>query len=522
MPVITIDGRRAEVAPGATLLAAARQLGLTIPTLCHREGCAAFTSCMVCVVADRRTGALIPSCAAPARDGMDIDASGDAVRAARRSALELLLSEHVGDCEGPCRLTCPADMRIPLMLRQIAAGRLAEALVTVKEHIALPAVLGRICPAPCEKGCRRALADGAVSICLLKRFVADVDLALPSPYRPACPAPSGRRVALCGAGPTGLSAAYYLRRLGHACTLFEAAEAPGGALRTAVPRARLPLPVLDAEIGQILRLGVEIRPSLRVADAAALAALRAGHDAVVVATGPVADGGSFGLPCGERGIRVDHLTFETGMPGVFAGGAAIHPTRMAVRAAADGRALAESVDAFLRTGHAARSPAVFHSRIGRLTPEELAAALARSAPAARLAPADPAAGMTEPEARGESARCLRCDCRKPDDCLLRHWATEYKAGAAHYRSEERGRCEVQSDHPGVVLEPGKCIRCGLCIQTAASAGEPLGLAFIGRGCDMRVGVPFGEALAAGLRVSAAACAAACPTGALAAKDEGER
>ncbi len=94
----------------------------------------------------------------------------------RKAALELLLSDHLGDCMGPCHVTCPANMNIPLMIRQILEGKLEDAIATVKKDIALPAVLGRICPAPCEKACRRDSYDNGVSICLLKRYVADVDL----------------------------------------------------------------------------------------------------------------------------------------------------------------------------------------------------------------------------------------------------------------------------------------------------------------------------------------------------------
>jgi len=90
---------------------------------------------------------LLPACGTPARDGMQVENDCEEVRDARRSALELLLGDHVGDCVGPCRMACPAHMDIPLMIRQIEAGQLKDAIATVKRDIALPAVLGRICPA---------------------------------------------------------------------------------------------------------------------------------------------------------------------------------------------------------------------------------------------------------------------------------------------------------------------------------------------------------------------------------------
>ena len=231
MPRVTIDRRAVEVSEGVTLLDAARKLGIDVPTLCYVEGYEASTSCLVCMVKVRGTGRLVPACGTKAEEGMEIESETDEVRQARRTALELLLSDHVGDCLAPCHFTCPAHMDIPVMLRQISAENLRDAIATVKETIALPAVLGRICPKPCEKGCRRHAADGAVAVCQLKRFAADADLASEQPYRPECRPATGKRVAVVGAGPTGLSAAYYLRRQGHAVTIFDDQPEPGGRLR---------------------------------------------------------------------------------------------------------------------------------------------------------------------------------------------------------------------------------------------------------------------------------------------------
>ena len=146
------------------------------------------------------------------------------------------------------------------MLRQIAGQQLREAIVTVKDAIPLPAILGRICPKPCEKGCRRQSAHGAVAVCQLKRFVADADLNSPSPYLPQRAAPTGKRVAIIGAGPTGLTAAYYLLRLGHAVTLLDDQPRPGGRLWNETSPEELPRNVLEAETELILRMGLDYRP----------------------------------------------------------------------------------------------------------------------------------------------------------------------------------------------------------------------------------------------------------------------
>ena len=225
---LTIDNREVEVAEGATILDAARRLNIEIPTLCYLEGYPANTSCMACVVKVSDRASLVPACGTKAEEGMRVESETPEVHEARKAALELLLSDHAGDCIGPCHAICPAKMDIPRMIRQIAAHNLREAIQTVKVDIPLPAVLGRICPAPCEKGCRRGAYDDSVSICLLKRYVADVDLASDSPYLPNCEPEKNKPVAIIGAGPAGLSAAYYLRQRGYPCTVFDDHEKPGG------------------------------------------------------------------------------------------------------------------------------------------------------------------------------------------------------------------------------------------------------------------------------------------------------
>ena len=239
---LTVDNQKVQVQEGTTLLEVAQQLGIHVPTLCFAKGYKPSTSCMVCVVRVEGLKSLVPACGTRAAEGMVVTTCDDKIQQARKTAIELLLSDHVGDCVGPCERGCPADMNIPKMIRQIAAGKFEEAIQTVKKDIPLPAVLGRICSAPCEKVCRRAQADSAVSICLLKRFVADWDLASEHPYQPVCRTDTGKKVAIVGAGPCGLSAAYYLRLAGIACTVLDDHQHPGGTLRYGnLDRQQLPL-----------------------------------------------------------------------------------------------------------------------------------------------------------------------------------------------------------------------------------------------------------------------------------------
>ncbi|MEI6972514.1 MAG: FAD-dependent oxidoreductase, partial [bacterium] len=349
---LVIDGMAVVVAKGATVLDAARGIGINIPTMCHLGGYAHFTSCMLCVVKDRESGRLIPSCSAPATDGMVIETDSDEVRHARSSALDLLLSEHVGDCEAPCRITCPAHMNIPRMIRQIGAGRMRDAIETVKADIPMPAVLGRVCPAPCEKACRRGRYDTPLAICLLKRYAADADLSGPSSFHPVCRHASGRKVAIVGAGPAGLAAAYYLALAGHACTIIDEKDEAGGGLRYGVSESILPRGVLAGEVEGIRRLGVEFRMNTRVGRDADMGLLRMEFHAIVLAPGKqdAQSAAGWGVAVADDRIVADQHSLATSDTMVFAGGEAVQHGRMAVRAAAHGKIMAIAVDQYLAGG----------------------------------------------------------------------------------------------------------------------------------------------------------------------------
>jgi ferredoxin len=195
----------------------------------------------------------------------------------------------------------------------------------------------------------------------------------------------------------------------------------------------------------------------------------------------------------------------------------VRKRRLAVRAVADGKEAAQSIRQYL-TGEQVVGPGkFFNSRMGKLPDEDLELLLRFAQPGPRSQLAHPVEGFTGDEARTESLRCLHCDCRKLDSCLLRRYAQAYDARQTRYKAD-RGPFVQQTQHPDVIYEPGKCIDCGICIQTASAFGEKLGLTFVGRGFDVRVAVPFDESLAEGLRIAAAECVKACPTGALAFKD----
>src|SRR5579883_357416 len=265
---VTIDGRRLEVPPGQTVLSAARALGIDIPALCYLEQCGPLNSCLVCVV--KINGKLVPSCGTKVEPGMVVESETEEVHAARRTALELLFSDHVGDCLSPCHRLCPLGLNIPVMIRQIEGDRLSDAVTSVRTTLPLGGVLGRLCHHPCEQGCRRGNWDDPAAIRDLERFVTDWERTSggSGPIEIADRVdgnPTGKAVAIIGSGPTGLSAAYYLARTGHAVTVVDRHGEPGGSLRD-VPESQLPAAVLAWELALLRRAGVEFKLGVELGD----------------------------------------------------------------------------------------------------------------------------------------------------------------------------------------------------------------------------------------------------------------
>jgi NADPH-dependent glutamate synthase beta subunit-like oxidoreductase/ferredoxin len=511
---LKINNNEVEVNEGSTILEAARSLGITIPTMCHLEGGEKFTSCMVCLVKDAKNGRLMPSCSMPAMEGMDIVTNDDECREARKAALELLLSEHVGDCEAPCQGLCPAHMDIPRMNRLIASGEFDKAIEVVRNDIAIPAVLGRICPAPCEAGCRRKGIDGSVSICLLKGFVADENLAKEPKSKPARTAtPKSKKVAIIGAGPAGLSAAYFLDIRGHNVDIYEKALKAGGAIR-GINEERLPSVVLDNEIEYLLGESIKINYGYDV-NKRVFDQLRNNYDAVIVANGGWQDTGEWGMTMNKSGVEVEAGTYLTSLENVFAIGNAVRASRVSIRSVAHGKELAAVLDRYFSTGLLEKDKERFNSKFGKLKEIEFDEYLKDSINESRMEPLKgKAAGFTVEEAVIEAKRCLHCDCRKTENCLLRDFSEEYGAQQKRFSFGERRMVTRKFGNQNIVFEENKCIRCGKCVQITKQEKEKFGLTFIGRGFDVKVGVPFDEKLDSALRKTAVRVIENCPTGAL--------
>lgn len=513
---LKIDNRELELDRPVSIHEAAARLGIDIPTLCYEPGREHFTSCMICMVKDKKSGRLLPACSAPVAEGMDIETLNDEIRAFRKATLELLLGDHVGDCEAPCQCLCPLHMEIPKMIREIQSGDRPEAIRTVRRDIAIASILERFCNVPCERGCRRGKHDEPLSIREMTRHVADWDLRRDSPYTPPRDARSGKRVAVVGAGPTGLSAAYYLALRGHDVVVHEKSARVGGRIEAEFKRAIEPW-VIDGELALLRRLGVEIVLERAVGPGLTVPDLRTQFDAVVVACGKAdaAALGALGLGGVEKGLKVNPKTFETLVAGVFAAGSVLKPGQPLIKSVGAARDLAACVDQFLRGEALTGIPDMYNHTMGRLLDGEMAVFLENADPRARVKPEGiEANGFRDGEAVDESGRCLHCDCRANQDCKLRIYSDQYEARQNQFAGEERGRHRQIRQHQLALYEPGKCIKCGLCVRVTEHEKAKFGFAFVGRGFDMKPGVALDKPLGEGFGEAAEKVIDACPTGAL--------
>jgi formate dehydrogenase major subunit len=304
---LSVDAVQISVEQGATVLEAACQAGITIPTLCYlpENKSGECGNCGVCAVACEGRTDLPHACCTPAEEGMVIITDNDKVKAHRQERVAALASVHFGDCKAPCSLTCPGQINVQGYIAHIAKGQYAEAVRLIMEKNPLPFSVGRLCRRFCESRCRRVLLDEPIAINHLKRFAADwcmsnkIDLKIQK--EPA----TGKKIAVIGGGPGGLSGAYYLAKNGHAVTVFEAEEELGGLLRYSVPEFKLPKKVLDYEIGTILELGIEVRCNHRLGRDITLDELNNRFDAILLTIGAGID-----QPLEIPGVD---------LPGVFSG-----------------------------------------------------------------------------------------------------------------------------------------------------------------------------------------------------------
>ena len=543
---LTIDNQVTQGAPGETILAVAAKLGVEIPTLCHNESLPHLNACMVCLVRDKKTGRMMPACSYPVEDGMDIDASSACVRQARHDALDLLLREHFGDCEAPCRRGCPAGLDIAAMMKAVADGNWAAAGRIVRATIPIPMILGEICPAPCEKVCRRKDVDAALRIRDIKGLAGRL-----SSENLSTSGAVTKPVAVVGGGPAGVSTAFFLKKKGYDVTIYERESSGWEALGAKVGTG-FNLEIIREEYEKLEQAGLSYVNDREIKTATDLSDLLNRYAAVVLAGGQ-----AMRENLDAMGVRAVNTGYATSLPGVFVCGAAREDCgKLAVRAVADAQKAAMEVQAFVEGEHA---PPIakkrFDSRAGTLTDLHLASLAAGAIADVANSDSPEILGLDKPRpwkldalpstqihldadtfnhqtirpsnhpalkeaARREASRCMNCGCRAGESCQLRDYADDYDVSPPRALPPAvlMESPLIIRDHPSILFEPGKCIHCGLCVRLTEAAGEPFGLTFLGRGRGTRVAPPLGVSWAEAVTFSARQCAEICPTGALTLRD----
>ncbi|MBN1969464.1 MAG: FAD-dependent oxidoreductase [Candidatus Delongbacteria bacterium] len=283
---INIDGREYLAYENETVYETATRNDINIPTLCNDRRLKPYSSCFICVVEIENMRTLQPSCSTKVYEGMKIVTNSDRVKASRKAALDLMVSNHYADCAAPCKNRCPAGVDVQGYIALIDKGMYTEAVKLIKEKNPLPAICGRVCVRPCEVACRRNVIDETgVGIDYLKRFATDADFEFTGGYVPECKEDTGKKVAVIGAGPAGLTSAYYLREKGHNVEIFEAHPYGGGMLRYGIPEYRLPNDLLDKEINTIASMGVKINYNTAFGKDISYKDIKANYDAMIVTVG---------------------------------------------------------------------------------------------------------------------------------------------------------------------------------------------------------------------------------------------
>ncbi|WP_275723936.1 FAD-dependent oxidoreductase [Vibrio furnissii] len=283
MVLITLNGKPCHVDPHQSLWLAAQQCGVIIPCLCGSEGIQHH--CGLCDVEVDGAGIVSARDCKP-RDGMVVTTNSTALELRRKHRLETLLDNPNITCSlPPCQVACPAKVDVQLYLSLIANNELQQAVDVIKNTLPMPLSIGRVCPAFCEHKCLRRNVDEPLAIRQLKRYAADYDVTAAPSLQPERKPAKGKKIAIVGAGPGGLSCGYFLGREGYEVDIFEAMPQAGGWLRYGIPEFRLPKAILDQEIELLCQHGVTLHTGQVLGEDFTLSALSQQYSAVCLAVG---------------------------------------------------------------------------------------------------------------------------------------------------------------------------------------------------------------------------------------------
>ena len=283
---IQIDGKKILASDKKTILNVCRDEHIHIPTFCNDKRIKPFTSCHMCVVEVEGTkNPLSPACSTTIYDGMKIHTNTQLISETRKMNLELLLSNHLGDCYPPCTLECPSNVDITGYISLISRKMFREAVSLIRQTNPLPLVCGRVCARPCEDVCRRKNVDSAVAIDWLKRFSTDFERENGGPIFAIKKAKTNKKIAIIGAGPAGLSSAYFLSLEGHNVEIFEKLSQPGGMLRYGIPPYRMPRDLLKQEIDHVLSYGAKLHLNKELGVDFSIKELKKDFDSILITVG---------------------------------------------------------------------------------------------------------------------------------------------------------------------------------------------------------------------------------------------
>ena len=281
---VTIDGKEYEVASELSLLDVATKNQIEIPSLCGLNKNGEKVPCDLCVVEVTGQG-VKRACEFNAQPGMEIVTQSEDLSKRRQQALNKIMADHYADCEPPCQTACPANVDIQSYLFHIAQNDHQKAIEVIKRTLPMPLSIGRVCPAFCETECRRKLVDEPLAIRQLKRHAADFDLKAQESYVAPKKPSKGKKVAIVGSGPGGLTCGYFLSNEGYDVTVYEAMPKTGGWLRYGIPEYRLPKAILDKEVELMCRNGMVIETGKKLGMDFSLTQLTSEFDAVCLAIG---------------------------------------------------------------------------------------------------------------------------------------------------------------------------------------------------------------------------------------------